>query len=76
MLDFQRGATLVARRAGVPLIPCGIRGTFAIAPKGSFLPRPVRCSLTYGPLIHSGEGTPEKIRAAVLALVGDGRFEL
>lgn len=72
--DFQRGATLVARRAGVPLIPCGVRGTFAIAPKGSSIPRPARCSLTYGPPLHSGDATPETLREAVLSLVGDGRF--
>ncbi|MCB0066843.1 MAG: 1-acyl-sn-glycerol-3-phosphate acyltransferase [Caldilineaceae bacterium] len=34
-----RGAAFVARRAGVPLVPVALRGTFALWPATRFLPR-------------------------------------
>jgi 1-acyl-sn-glycerol-3-phosphate acyltransferase len=71
---FQRGMALVARQAGAPLVPCGIRGTLAILPRGAKVPRPARCSITYGPPLDPGPDALERAREAVLALSGDGRF--
>lgn len=71
---FQRGMALVARQAGAPVVPCGIRGTLAILPRGARFPRPARCSITYGPPLEPGPDALEDAREAVLALAGDGLF--
>ena len=71
---FLRGMTIVARQAKVPLVPCGIRGTFDILPPGRSLPRPVRCSIRYGAPIEVDRADPdaslERARGVVLAMVG------
>lgn len=72
--EFQRGMALVARQAGVPIVPAGIRGTLSILPRGASLPRPVRCAIRYGdPLPSSGKAL-DAAREAVLGLVGDGSY--
>lgn len=71
---FLRGMTIVARQARVPLVPCGIRGTFDILPPGKSVPRPVRCSIRYGAPIEVDRADPdaslERARQEVLAMVG------
>jgi len=71
---FQRGMALIARQAGARIVPCGIRGTLGILPRGASAPRPSRCSIAYGPPLDPGADALERAREAVLALVGDGRF--
>ena len=71
---FQRGMALVARQAGARIVPCGIRGTLAILPKGKKTPRPARCSISYGPALEPGPDALERAREAVIALAGDGLF--
>lgn len=39
LLPFKKGVFSLAVRAGIPVIPVGIRGTSALQPKGSFLPK-------------------------------------
>jgi 1-acyl-sn-glycerol-3-phosphate acyltransferase len=74
--EFQRGALLVARRAGVPIIPIGIRGTFEAWPRGGGFPRPQRLVLRFGaPIDSSLPDAQERVRQAVLDMVGDGRYE-
>ncbi|HUF32830.1 MAG TPA: lysophospholipid acyltransferase family protein [Acidimicrobiales bacterium] len=43
------GATYVASRTGVPIVPVGIGGSERALPKGKKLPRPVRITLVVGP---------------------------
>lgn len=46
----QPGVALVALRAGVPVVPAAISGTFqALAARRIFLPRPVPLSVRFGP---------------------------
>jgi 1-acyl-sn-glycerol-3-phosphate acyltransferase len=40
--DFKYGAFKIAARAGVPIVPVAIRGTFALLPKTTLAPRPGR----------------------------------
>ena len=74
--EFQRGTAVIARQAKVPLVPCGIRGTGDILPRGASLPRPRRCSIRYGPPIDSADKDAlERARDAVCALVEGGAFD-
>ncbi len=48
---LHEGASFVASRAGVPLVPVGIGGSERALPKGKGLPRPVRIHVVVGPPI-------------------------
>ena len=39
---FEPGAFKIALKAGVPIVPVAIRGTFALLPRTSLAPRPGR----------------------------------
>lgn len=57
------GPALIANRAGVPIIPAYIRGTFESYPVGGKFPRRADISITYGPPIDataSGGGKASK----------------
>lgn len=74
--EFQRGALLVARKAGVPIVPVGIRGTFDAWPRGGGFPRRKRLALRFGdPVDPALPDAQERVRQAVLDMVGDGRYE-
>lgn len=73
--EFKAGAVLVARQAGVPLIPVAIRGTLDAWPRGR---RPAlfqRVSIAFGqPLSASDPQALERCREAVVGMAGDGRY--
>ena len=52
--EFKRGGELLARRAGVPVLPMGIAGAYECWPKGRNYPRPGRIRIRFGPLIQPG----------------------
>ncbi|HVV02400.1 MAG TPA: lysophospholipid acyltransferase family protein [Verrucomicrobiae bacterium] len=75
--EFKPGIGLLAAGAGVPVVPCFLRGAFAAWPKGRFLPRPRRLTLHIGtPRIFTGhtlekesaEKISRELRDAVVAL--------
>ena len=73
--EFRAGALLAARMAKVPIVPCGIRGAFEALPRNVKLPRPKKIGLRFAPPIDSArEDALEAARAAVVAMVGDGRY--
>lgn len=73
--EFKGGATLTARRAGVPIVPAAIRGAADALPRGKVLPRPRRVQIEFGPPIDAGApDAQEQLVTAVAALVGDGRL--
>jgi 1-acyl-sn-glycerol-3-phosphate acyltransferase len=66
---FRAGASVAARRAGVPIVPAAVLGTFAALPRGALVPRPGRISVRFGaPIPGAEEGALERARAAILAL--------
>lgn len=74
MGEFRAGAVVAARRAGVPIVPAGIRGAFEAWPRKRGLPLPRRISVRFGPPIPpGGEGAIETARAAIGEMIGDGR---
>lgn len=74
--DFKGGALLAARRAGVPILPAAIRGSFKIWPRSRRLPGPGRIAVRYlGMLPAEGKQAIVPVRAAVVEGVGSGTFD-
>jgi 1-acyl-sn-glycerol-3-phosphate acyltransferase len=48
LLPAQPGVIAIAGRAGVPIVPVGVRGAFAAFPRDARLPRPHPVRVTYG----------------------------
>ncbi|MDP6580143.1 MAG: lysophospholipid acyltransferase family protein [Vicinamibacterales bacterium] len=46
--EFRSGAFKIALKAGVPIVPVTIRGTFALLPKTTLAPRPGRVDVILG----------------------------
>ncbi|HKP11862.1 MAG TPA: lysophospholipid acyltransferase family protein, partial [Blastocatellia bacterium] len=70
--EFKPGAFKIAVRAGVPIVPVTIRGTFELLPKTTLAPRPGRVDVIIGePIATSGiseKQLPEliaRVRAAI-----------
>lgn len=53
---ISEGAAYLAIRAGVPVVPVGIGGSERAMTKGSWLLRPVRCTVVVGPPLHPEPG--------------------
>lgn len=61
LLPIQAGAALVIRRAGVPVVPCVLDGSYDAWPKGRkvFRPHPIR--VVYGPPMDLSKQKPAEI---------------
>jgi len=80
--EFKQGAFKIAVRAGVPIVPVAIRGTFKLLPKTTLAPRPGRVDVIIGKPIdtqeYSDKGLSELIartRAAIQANLETGTRE-
>ncbi|MBI5866207.1 MAG: 1-acyl-sn-glycerol-3-phosphate acyltransferase [Planctomycetes bacterium] len=78
--SFQSGVVLLARKAGVPLVPTLVLGAYECWPRSSPLPRPSRVLIAYGhPLTTeqitgmSDEACVELVRQRVLELMAEFR---
>lgn len=70
---FKAGALLAARSAGVPIVPCAIRGTFSAWGKGKSIPRPKRIEIEFCPPIDPAQSNAlELTRAAIAAKLSPG----
>lgn len=74
---FEPGAFKLALRAGVPIVPVTIRGTFEMLPRTSLAPRPGRVDVILSEPIDTTEYTEktlpaliERTRAAIAAHLG------
>lgn len=63
--EFKYGAFKIAMRAGVPVVPVTIRGTFALLPKTTLAPRPGRVDVFIGEPIETA-GLDDKQLPAVV----------
>lgn len=71
---FRPGAVLAARMAKAPIVPCAIRGAYQALGRNARFPRPAKLRATLLPPIDSAlPDALERARAAIVALVGDGR---
>lgn len=74
LLAFKNGAFLLAARAGVPVVPVGIRGTRRFYGDTNVLPRWSRIEIEIGTTLspsHHPTEMRDQARAAVLALCGE-----
>jgi 1-acyl-sn-glycerol-3-phosphate acyltransferase len=67
ILPFKKGAFILAKHTGVPLVPLAILNTGALWPSGSFLPRPGRVKVAIGEPIAVG---PRESLASVAERAG------
>jgi 1-acyl-sn-glycerol-3-phosphate acyltransferase len=66
----RTGAVRLAKQAGVPIIPVGIRGTDHLRPPGSRFPKRHPVSISFGPAIPVDAETPADIRRLTDTLMG------
>ena len=67
---FKKGAALAARRAGVRILPCAIRGTFEAWPPQRRLPRVRRLEIEFGEPIDSGRSDAiEAVRVSIAGML-------
>ena len=66
--EVKSGFALVAKRAGVPILPVAIVGAWECWPRTRWFPRPGRIRLEFGALIQAGEvaGMDDKILVALV----------
>lgn len=76
--DFKSGGMVLAIKSGVPLVPVGISGTFAILPKGKLLAKPGEIIIRVGQPVETKDFSvkqkhdlAEKIREQVADLLID-----
>jgi 1-acyl-sn-glycerol-3-phosphate acyltransferase len=62
---IEPGAALVIRRAGVPVVPCVIQGSFEAWPRTVKLPKPHPIAVMYGPPLQVEGLTPAEITALI-----------
>lgn len=55
--DFKSGGMVLAIKAGVPIVPVGISGTFDILPKGKLLAKPGRVVIRVGTPVPTSDYT-------------------
>lgn len=52
---FQGGASLIAEKTGVPVLPAYIYGTYNAMPRGAAVIKPSKINITFGKIIHPSE---------------------
>jgi 1-acyl-sn-glycerol-3-phosphate acyltransferase len=71
------GVAVMAIRAGVPVVPCAMVGTFELQPPGRKLPRIGRVSIRFGaPLEFSRYAGLENEKAAIRAVTDEIMYEI
>ncbi|MBT2439118.1 1-acyl-sn-glycerol-3-phosphate acyltransferase [Streptomyces sp. ISL-36] len=71
------GVAVMAIRAGVPVIPCAMVGTFEIQPPGQVVPRVRRVTVRFGaPLDFSRYAGMEDQKAAIRAVTDEIMYEI
>jgi 1-acyl-sn-glycerol-3-phosphate acyltransferase len=77
---FKRGGAIIAIRAGAPIVPLAIKGSWEIMETGSMRMRPGSICLQFGPSIDTSDWTEERaaelaehVRTIVAEMYAEGR---
>lgn len=62
---FKRGVFVMARAAGLPIVPVGIRGMYHVFPKGTWIVRPGHLEVYLGPTIETAGLSDDQLDAVV-----------
>lgn len=62
LLPFKRGAFMLARKCGRPIVPVAIDGTFRIMKKGGYLVNPAHVTISIGKPIDIGSSDEKELR--------------
>ena len=77
LMPLQTGFALIVRRAGVPIVPVAIEGTFAAWPRGQLLPRMAPVRVSFGRPLDVSDCKPaeivDRVDAALRTLMADLR---
>jgi 1-acyl-sn-glycerol-3-phosphate acyltransferase/long-chain acyl-CoA synthetase len=71
MGPFRRGASFLAARLGVPVVPAHIEGTGGALPVGGFLPRPRQVCVRFAPPVFPGDARSPSGRDRLLSEMRD-----
>jgi 1-acyl-sn-glycerol-3-phosphate acyltransferase len=63
--EFKTGAFKIALRAGVPIVPVTIRGTFKLLPKTTLAPRPGKVDVIIGKPIATSEYNEKRLHELI-----------
>ncbi|MBK8265932.1 MAG: 1-acyl-sn-glycerol-3-phosphate acyltransferase [Nannocystis sp.] len=63
--DFKRGVFVMARGAGLPVVPLAVRGMRDLMRKGSFLLKPAKIQVLVGPQIDTADLDDEQLKAVI-----------
>ncbi len=78
-MQLRRGAALLAKRSGAPVVPVALCGTERILPVGRYFPRPGRVCVYFGSPVRGGgasvSGMTGRIQNALSRLMRRGRGE-
>jgi long-chain acyl-CoA synthetase len=55
--EFRKGAAILSREVGVPMVPVAIRGTYEVWPRNSMRIRPGRVEIRIGKPLHPGDAS-------------------
>lgn len=66
--SFESGAAYLALKAGVPILPVGITGTYKVGILSFFIPKKHKFRIRIGPLLNGAKGTSFKKEVERLTL--------
>jgi long-chain acyl-CoA synthetase len=81
--EFKKGAAILSREVGVPIIPAGLQGTYEVWPRDSWRIRPHKVKVSFGSPLQASDGSEEipyqadteRLQQAVSTLITNGRAQ-
>jgi 1-acyl-sn-glycerol-3-phosphate acyltransferase len=62
LLPFKRGAFMLARKSGMPIVPVAVSGTIGILKRGGFIVNPMKVKIAIGSPIPIGSSDEKELR--------------
>jgi long-chain acyl-CoA synthetase len=81
--EFKKGAAILSREVGVPIVPAGLQGTYQVWPRDSWRIRPFKVKVSFGSPLEASDGSgeipyqtdTERLQQAVSSLISNGRAQ-